>query len=61
MLVPWTIRNYRALGGIVPTRSNFGMNFWMGNNPESSRQVEYLGPHSETVLGQPVHLQCRTR
>jgi hypothetical protein len=35
MLAPWTVRNYRALGGIVPTRSNFGMNLWMGNNPES--------------------------
>jgi hypothetical protein len=35
MMVPWTVRNYRALGGFVPTRSNFGMNLWMGNNPES--------------------------
>jgi hypothetical protein len=35
MMVPWSIRNYRALGGVVPTRSNFGMNLWMGNNPES--------------------------
>ncbi len=34
-MVPWTIRNYRALGGIVPTRSGFGMNLWLGNNPES--------------------------
>jgi hypothetical protein len=35
ILVPWTVRNYQALGGFVPTRSNFGMNLWMGNNPES--------------------------
>ena len=34
-MVPWTIRNYRAFGGVVPTRSSFGMNLWMGNNPES--------------------------
>jgi dolichyl-phosphate-mannose-protein mannosyltransferase len=35
MQVPWSIRNYRALGAVVPTRSNFGMNLWMGNNPAS--------------------------
>jgi hypothetical protein len=35
MQVPWSIRNYRTLGAVVPTRSNFGMNLWMGNNPES--------------------------
>jgi len=31
-LTPWTVRNYRALGKFVPVRSNFGIEFWLGNN-----------------------------
>jgi len=30
---PWTIRNYLMLGGFVPLRSNFGLEFRLGNNP----------------------------
>jgi Dolichyl-phosphate-mannose-protein mannosyltransferase len=32
--VPWTIRNYRALGTFVPLRSNLGLELWLGNNDE---------------------------
>ena len=32
-LLPWTIRNYYTLDGLVFVKSNFGMEFWLGNNP----------------------------
>jgi 4-amino-4-deoxy-L-arabinose transferase-like glycosyltransferase len=32
-LVPWTIRNYRVFGKFIPLRSNFGLELWLGNNP----------------------------
>ena len=34
-MAPWTVRNYRALGKFVPVRSNFGIEFWLGNNPRA--------------------------
>jgi 4-amino-4-deoxy-L-arabinose transferase-like glycosyltransferase len=33
-LVPWTIRNYYAIDGLVFVKSNFGMELWLGNNPD---------------------------
>lgn len=33
-LVPWTIRNYRVFGQFIALRSNFGLELWLGNNPE---------------------------
>lgn len=32
VIIPWTIRNYVALGGLVVVSSNGGEVFWMGNN-----------------------------
>lgn len=32
-LLPWTIRNYYAIDGLVFVKSNFGLEFWLGNNP----------------------------
>jgi len=32
-LVPWTVRNYRVFGKIIVLRSNFGLELWLGNNP----------------------------
>ena len=32
VLAPWTIRNYRALGGLVFVRSNFGLEFSVSNH-----------------------------
>jgi hypothetical protein len=34
-LFPWTLRNYGAFGRFVPVRSNFGVELWLGNNPEA--------------------------
>lgn len=33
MLFPWTLRNYRAFGELVPLRTGFGLLFWLANNP----------------------------
>lgn len=33
-IVPWTARNYVAFGQLVPVKSNFGLEFWLGNNPD---------------------------
>jgi hypothetical protein len=32
-LAPWTIRNYRVFGKFIVLRSNFGLELWLGNNP----------------------------
>jgi hypothetical protein len=32
-VAPWAARNYRALGGFVPLRSNFGLELAVGNRP----------------------------
>ncbi|WP_062227942.1 ArnT family glycosyltransferase [Aureimonas frigidaquae] len=33
---PWTYRNYLVFGEPVLVSTNFGPNFWMGNNPQSN-------------------------
>ena len=33
-IVPWTARNYAAFGHFVPIKSNFGLELWLGNNPD---------------------------
>jgi 4-amino-4-deoxy-L-arabinose transferase-like glycosyltransferase len=33
-LIPWTIRNYRVFGKFIVLRSNFGLELWLGNNPQ---------------------------
>ena len=33
-IIPWTARNYAAFGQFVPIKSNFGLEFWLGNNPD---------------------------
>jgi len=35
-LVPWTVRNYRTFGKVIVLRSNFGLELWLGNNPNVS-------------------------
>lgn len=32
-LIPWTVRNYRVFGKPIALRSNFGLELWLGNNP----------------------------
>jgi hypothetical protein len=33
-LLPWTARNFIALGRIVPVKDNLGLELWLGNNPD---------------------------
>jgi hypothetical protein len=33
-LLPWTLRNYFEMGGLFFVKSNFGVEFWLGNNPQ---------------------------
>lgn len=34
-LTPWSLRNHRVFGEVVLVSTNFGTNFWMGNNPDT--------------------------
>jgi 4-amino-4-deoxy-L-arabinose transferase-like glycosyltransferase len=36
VLAPWTIRNYRVFGKIIPVSQNLGVNLWCGWNPHAS-------------------------
>lgn len=36
-VAPWTGRNYAAFGKLVPVKDNFGLEFWLGNNPDVKR------------------------
>ena len=36
-LLPWTARNYASFGKIVPIKDNFGLELWLGNNPDVKR------------------------
>ncbi len=43
VLLPWTIRNYRALGRIVPLRDNFGLELWVGNHEGVTHLYDFQG------------------
>ncbi len=54
-LLPWTIRNYWALGGFVPVKSNFGLELYLGNNPSvkhiyTPEQHPWLNTNQELAL-----------
>lgn len=36
-LAPWTVRNYTEFGKLIPIKDNFGLEFWLGNNPSVKR------------------------
>lgn len=36
MLTPWIVRNYEVFGEFIPLRSNFGVEFHLGNGPDAT-------------------------
>lgn len=46
-LAPWALRNYVALGGFVPVRSNFGLELALGNNDSADGRT-YVGGWDDT-------------
>jgi hypothetical protein len=52
-LVPWTIRNYRVFDKFIVLRSNFGLELWLGNNPNVIKTISHLEhPNDNPVEGQ---------
>ncbi len=45
VLVPWTMRNRDIHGCIIPVTTQFGINFWIGNNPHATG-TDYYKVHS---------------
>jgi 4-amino-4-deoxy-L-arabinose transferase-like glycosyltransferase len=41
-LLPWTIRNYRILGHVVPVNTNGGWTLYLGNNPHTEKNLRAL-------------------
>ncbi len=48
VLAPWTVRNYRALGGLVFVRSNFGIEFSVSNH-----DAAYVMAKDNNLIGLP--------
>lgn len=53
VVLPWTVRNYRVTGAIVPVSANSGLNLWQGNHPRADgaafplSEVDPLQDYSE--------------
>ena len=68
-LLPWTIRNYYAIDGLVFVKSNFGMELWLGNNPAvkkiNSPELHPMNNLSQRMLlimaGEPNYNRARQR
>lgn len=68
-MVPWTIRNYRQLGHLIPIRGNFGAELWMGNHPgvqgpadESMHPLKNPQELSDYLsMGEPTYVATRQR
>ncbi|HLJ23148.1 MAG TPA: glycosyltransferase family 39 protein [Candidatus Acidoferrales bacterium] len=49
-LVPWTARNYRVFGKLIVLRSNFGLELWLGNNPQvTDTSAQWQHPSSDSA------------
>jgi 4-amino-4-deoxy-L-arabinose transferase-like glycosyltransferase len=35
VVLPWTFRNYRVSGALIPVSANAGLNLWQGNHPDA--------------------------
>ena len=54
-VLPWTIRNYYAIDGLVFVKSNFGLELWLGNN-SAVRDVYTPELHPDTSMSQCLKL-----
>lgn len=55
-IVPWTARNYASFGQFVPVKSNFGLEFWLGNNPDVKIiWTWWRSPASDTTESAELH------
>lgn len=55
-ILPWTARNYAAFGQFVPVKSNFGLEFWLGNNPDVKIiWTWWRSPASDAAEGAELH------
>ena len=54
-LMPWTIRNYYAVDGLVFVKTNFGLELWLGNNP-AVKEVVSSDLHPLTNYAERVQL-----
>jgi hypothetical protein len=54
-ITPWMVRNYHALGGFVPLRSNFGLELWFGNRADAtgSSNVDWSDPDMSAKMRHP--------
>ncbi|WP_420643999.1 hypothetical protein [Candidatus Leptofilum sp.] len=59
MIVPWTIRNYRAFDQIVPLNTNSGFAFFWGNHPRYGTQFIPILPSGEYYRMIPEELQAQ--
>ncbi len=50
VLLPWMVRNYLALGRVVPLRDNFGLELWVGNHEGVTHLYDF---HGDFPLGNP--------
>jgi hypothetical protein len=49
--VPWTVRNYVVFHKLMPLRSNFGLELWLGNNNEQSEIIpDIFSPYTNPPL-----------
>ena len=66
-LVPWTIRNYRAFGRLMPLRDNFGLELWIGNRIGADEAHQYpsafplIDPTEYNQLGELRFMELKQR
>jgi 4-amino-4-deoxy-L-arabinose transferase-like glycosyltransferase len=52
--VPWAVRNYVEFHRLIPFRSNFGLELWLGNNAE---EHDYVPDSKSPYLNEPIRAQ----
>ncbi|HEY4838974.1 MAG TPA: glycosyltransferase family 39 protein [Candidatus Acidoferrales bacterium] len=50
--IPWAARNYVAFHHVIPFRSNFGLELWLGNNPD---EIDILPDHNSPFQNARLH------